>query len=354
MSKNYFDRVRQLTPTKFWVNNVTREQAEAGIAAGTTGCTQNPSYTWKMLSHPTEGDYAKGLLRETLKESQDDNEVQCILQRKLIKGVSDRFMPVWEKSHGKYGYVSIQGDPINEEDPQVILDEARKNREMNPNVMIKIPATKAGLLAMDELIAENTPLNATELMTVQQTVDLCEMYESVSAKSGKRPIMFYSLITGIYDEWLKKDVAAKGIEINPDVLSQAGMVVAKKVYQLVHDRGYPLQYIGGGVRKLEDFYEMVGGDVNITMNWDGTGSCSELIEADAPVISRLFNPVQPAVLEELHSKLPQFREAYNEGVITAEQFEENGAVEYFRDMFIDSWKKTLTLIAEERAKMPVA
>ncbi len=263
-------------------------------------------------------------------------------------------MPVWEKSHGKYGYVSIQGDPINEEDPQVILDEARKNREMNPNVMIKIPATKAGLQAMDELIAENTPLNATELMTVQQTVDLCEMYESVSAKSGKRPIMFYSLITGIYDEWLKKDVAAKGIDINQDVLSQAGMVVAKKVYQLVHDRGYPLQYIGGGVRKLEDFYEMVGGDVNITMNWDGTGSCSELIEADAPVISRLFNPVQPAVLEELHAKLPQFREAYNEGVITAEQFEENGAVEYFRNMFIDSWKKTLSLIAEERTKMPVA
>ena len=79
-----------------------------------------------MLTHPTEKNYARQVLKETLSESQDDNEVVCILQRKLIKGVSDIFMPVCEKSHGKHGYVSIQGDPIHEEDFQVILDEARR------------------------------------------------------------------------------------------------------------------------------------------------------------------------------------------------------------------------------------
>lgn len=351
MGKNYFERVRDLTPTKFWVNNVTREEAELGIAAGATGCTQNPSYTWKMLSHATEGAYARQLLAETLLESDDDNEVECILQRKLIKGISDIFMPLWQKSHGKYGYVSIQGDPIHEDDPQVILDEARKNRIMNPNIMIKIPATKAGLQAMEVLIEENTPINATEIMTVRQTLEICEMYTRISERTGKKPVVYYSLITGIYNEWLRKDVAAKKIDINPDVLYQAGMVIAKKVYNLVQSRAYELHFIGGGVRTPDDFYQMVGGDVNITMNWLGAGSCQQLIDADARVESRLFNPPQEKVVDELNEKLPQFREAYWENGLEIEDFEKNGAVEYFRNMFLDSWHKSLVVIAEERKKL---
>jgi transaldolase len=343
---NYFNRVAQLTPTKFWVNNVSREEATIGIEAGASGCTQNPSYVWKMLTHPIEKAYALEVLKETLTESQDDNEVICILQRKLIKGVSDIFMPVWEKSHGKSGYVSIQGDPIHEEDFQVILDEARKNREMNPNIMIKIPATGPGLKALEILLAEDTPINATEVMGVDQVIQLGEIYNRVFLETGKRPVMYFSLITGIFNEWLRKDVQKKGSDINADVLHQAGMVVAKKVYQLNHDRGYGMGFISGGARTLDDFYEMVGGDVCVTMNWNG--SCDKLIEADVPVISRLFNPVQPMVLDQLQVKLPQFNQAFNEGGLTTEEFEEYGPVMYFRDSFIKSWVSAVELVSQVR------
>ena len=87
-------------------------------------------------------------------------------------------MTVYERTNGRHGYVSIQGDPIHEEDPQVIIDEGRKNRAMSPNIMIKIPATKAGLEAMGVLIEENTPLNATEVMGLAQVIDVCEMYQT--------------------------------------------------------------------------------------------------------------------------------------------------------------------------------
>ena len=287
------------------------------------------------------------LLRETLKESDDDNEVECILQRKLVKIISDEFMPLWKKTNGRFGYVSIQGDPIHEDKSSIIIDEARKNREMNPNVMIKIPATKAGLEAMDILIAENTPLNATEVMGMSQAIGLCEMYETVTAKTGTAPVMYYSLITGIFDEWIAKDTAAKGIAINPDVLRQAGMVIAKKVYQKVHDRGYRLGFIGGGVRQLYHFTEMVGADACITMNWRGT--CDKLIEMGEPVISRFFNPVQPRVIEELTAKLPEFNRAYFVNGLSVEEYEEYGPVEYFREIFVSSWNKVLAKIAEERA-----
>ncbi|MHC4807389.1 MAG: transaldolase family protein, partial [Planctomycetota bacterium] len=172
MKHDYFHRVAALTPTKMWINNVTPREADWAIDAGAMGCTQNPAYTWKTLNHEEGKDHALALLDETLKESDDDNEVECILQRKLVKGIAAKFMTVYERTNGAHGYVSIQGDPIHEEDPQVIIDEGRKNRAMSPNIMIKIPATEAGLEAMGVLIEENTPLNATEVMGLSQVIDV--------------------------------------------------------------------------------------------------------------------------------------------------------------------------------------
>ncbi len=346
MANDYFKRVNALTPTKMWINNVTRKEAQMAIDAGAMGCTQNPSYTWKMISHPEEKDYTLKILKETMQETNDDNEVVCILQRKLVKGISDIFMPLYEKTNAKHGYVSIQGDPIHEHDAQVIINEARLNREMNPNVMIKIPATKAGLEAMQVLIAENTPLNATEVMGVSQVIDLCEMYQKITSETRNKPMMYLSLITGIYDEWLQKEVAAQNININKDILYQAGMVIAKKVYRLMHDRGYELGFIGGGVRGMQHFTEMVGGDVCITMNWQG--QVDKLIEMDLPVVSRLFNPVQEEVLDTLLERVPQFRQAYMENGLQADEYEEYGPVKFFWNMFISAWKSQVEMVKSLR------
>ncbi len=346
MKNDYFKRVNRLTPTKFWINNVTRDEALMAIKAGAVGCTQNPSYTWKMLTHPTESGYAKSLMNEAIKESADDNEVECILQRKLVKEIAGIFLKVYEDSHGKHGYVSIQGDPIHEEDPEVIIHEGRLNREMGPNVMIKIPATKAGLEAMDVLISENTPINATEVMGLSQALDICRMYERISYKTGKKPKIYYSLITGIYDEYLKKWVEKQKIDISPDILYMAGLAIAKKTYQITKAQWPEIGYIGGGVRGLQHFTEMVGADACITMNWQG--QAEELLRLDQPVVSRFFNPVPEMFVDELLEKVSEFSRAYRINGLPVEEYEEYGPVEYFRHMFIDAWEKALELIKKER------
>ena len=346
MISDYFKRVSKLTPTKFWINNVTREEAKLAIEAGAVGCTQNPSYTWKMLSHPTEGEYAKALLQEALLESKDANEVQCILQRKLVKKIAEIFLPIYESSHGEHGYVSIQGDPIHEEDPQVIINEGRLNREMGPNVMIKIPATKAGLEAMDVLISENTPINATEVMGLSQAMDICKMYERISNRTGKSPKIFYSLITGIFDEYLHRWVAENKIDISPDMLYMAGMAISKKTYEITKAKWPEVGYIGGGVRGLQHFTEMVGADACITMNWKG--QAEELLKVNNPVVSRFFNPVPQLFIDELLEKVLEFKRAYNISGLTVDEYEEYGPVEYFRNMFIDAWRNANDFI--ERSK----
>jgi transaldolase len=346
MPKDYFHRVAELSPTRFWINNVSRDEAQLAIDNGAVGCTQNPSYTWKLLTHPKEESYAKQVLKETLAETNDDNEVVCETQRKLVAGIAKIFMPVYEKSNGMDGYVSIQGDPIHEHDPEVILKEARKNREISPNIMIKIPATEAGLMAMEVLLAENTPINATEVMGVRQAMDLCDIYKRVTSKTGKYPISYISHITGIYDEYLSEWVKNNKIDISSDILFQAGLAVARKVYKMMKNRKSRLGFIGGGVRGLHHFTEMVGADACITINWCGTAD--KLLEMDLPVVSRFYNPVSDYVVDTLLEKVVEFKRGYLENGLGVKEYEDFGPVVHFRNSFLKSWNNTLDLIKQLR------
>jgi len=346
MNGSYFHRVSELTPTRFWINNPTRAQADLAIANGAVGCTANPSYSQKMIDHPDEGAFAAQMLQESIRESRDQNQGAEILQRKLIRPICERFLPLYRKNSLRDGYVSIQGDPIDDEDADRIIIQARVNRTVAENICCKVPTTAAGLKAMEVLFEENVPVNATEIFGVAQMVCLCETYEKVTRKSGKRPVLFMSHIAGIYDDYLKAYVEKEKVDISPDVLWQAGLAVARKVYTIMVQRGYTAIFVGGGARGLHHFTEMVGGDLCITINWEGTAD--KLIATNPPVVYRLFNPVPQKVIDELMEKLPDFKRGYLEDGLDIQEFYSFGPVELFHHTFIDSWKKVLELAKTKR------
>jgi len=340
MNKSYFKRVAALTPTKFWINNPTREEAQWAIDAGAVGCTCNPSYCGKMLfQRPGEKEYVSKVFDEVIAEADTATAAEEELQRRLVKKIAQIFMPLYEAAPKENGYVSIQGDPIHEDDPEVVIREARKNRSVAENICCKIPTTESGLEAMKTLVAEDTPINATEVFAIQQALDLCELYEKVSKESGKKPKFYISHITGIYDEYLKEAVEREKIDISPDIVYQAGLVIARKLYNIYIEKGYNVTFIGGGARGTQHFSEMVGGDVCITINW--TGTADKLLEMNQPVMERLFNPVPQYVVDELCEKLPDFKRGYVEGGINAEEYEEFGPVVKFRDSFVKNWNLVL-------------
>ena len=84
MDTQYFHRVSKLSPTRFWINNPTRQQADLAIAAGAVGCTNNPSYSQKMLDHPEEGSYASQLLDDAINETDSASDAVVLFQRKLV------------------------------------------------------------------------------------------------------------------------------------------------------------------------------------------------------------------------------------------------------------------------------
>lgn len=346
MNNAYFHRVNRHSPTMFWINNPTREEALLAIQNGALGCTNNPSYSHKMLSQPSESAQARKYLHEAVRETDDDDEAAAIYQRKLVKPIQEIFFPMWLESHGAHGYVSIQGDPIHEHGEKVIIAEARKNGALGKNIAIKIPCTRAGLAAMETLIPEGYPINATEIMSIAQGIELCKMYESISKKVGKTPPIWLSFITGIYDEYLENYVRDNKIDIEGDIVRQAGMAATRKMYKIIQDRHYAPVIIGGGARQLRHFTDMVGGYQVVTINWKGTADL--LIEQNPDVVHKFFNPVPPMVIDELLEKLPDFRKGWDPNGLTVEEYEEFGPVELFRSMFLKSWNSVLQEIKNIR------
>ena len=343
---NYFLRLTQQTPTEFWINNPTREHADLAIANGASGCTNNPSYTQKMVDHPSESAYALQLLDETMRDYADDDETIAEFQRRLVKPIADKFLPIFTRTHGSQGYVSIQGDPVYEDDPDVIIKEALENRKVAPNICCKIPTTHSGLAAMEYLVGQDIPLNATEIFGISQAVQMIETYQRASMKTGKSPKLFISHIAGIYDDYINNVAREQNITISPDVLVQAGMAVARKLYTIMEERHYPAMLIAGGARKLHHFTEMVGGKVCCTINWEGTADM--LLEQNPPVVYRMFNPVERYVIDELMEKLVDFKRGYLEDGLEVEEFEEFGPVKLFRSIFLSSWERVLEIIRKRR------
>jgi transaldolase len=344
--KSYFLRVIDQTPTEFWINNPTREQADLAISHGASGCTNNPSYTQKMVDHPLESEYARKILDETVQMGESETKILAEYQRRLVKPIAAKFLPVFQKTAGQKGFVSIQGDPIHEDDPDVVIHEALENRKVSPNICCKIPTTESGLKAMEYLVSQDVPLNATEIFGIRQAVVLCETYQRASRKHGKSPQLYISHIAGIYDDFLQNYVREAAVEISPDVLWQAGLAVARKLYQIMEERHYPGIFVAGGARGLHHFTEMVGGSVCCTINWEGTAD--RLLEQDPPVVYRLFNPVPQKVIAELMEKLPDFKRGYLEDGLEIEEFENFGPVCLFRSAFTKSWNRVLDLIRERQ------
>ena len=349
MNESYFLRVRRQTPTKFWINNPSRNQVNLALEHSAAGCTCNPSYSQKMVDAPEEKEHALNLLDESIRETELDKYTAEVFQRKLVAPVAECFLPIFINSGGADGYVSIQADPIDDEDPEDILRQARDNRAVGQNICCKIPTTASGLEAMEALMEENTAINATEIFGVSQMIALCELHENVARRVNKRPVLYMSHIAGIYDDYFKSYVEKEKIDISPDVLWQAGLAVARKVYQVMEERGYGAIFVWGGARGLHHFTEMVGGKVCLTINWEGTAD--KLIESDPPVVYRLFNPVPQKVIDELIEKLPDFRRGYLDDGLEIEEFDGFGPVQLFRSSFIKSWRRVLEIIKERRARL---
>jgi transaldolase len=340
MARNYFNDLKRKSNGRFWINNPNDEEVRLAIAQGAENCTTNPAYVSKLFQSDKE--YITSVIDGIIKEEGDIEKVAHLVYRTASKRLMDMFSPIYEKSGGTAGFVTMQDDPRADEDINSAIACIMKNRRLAKNYMAKIPVISIGIEAIEFCVEENIPICATEVFAVSQAVHICEKYEEAAVRTGNRPPFFVTHITGIYDEYLGKIVKRKNISISPEVLSQAGLTIARKEYKLLKERNYNVVMLGGGARRMEHLTGIMGGDAHVTVNWS---TVQEVMDSDIEFGNNIGVATSESVIAELRAKLPDFAKAYDEDGLSLNEFAEFGPVQLFRNAFLKGWHQLLSEIA---------
>jgi transaldolase len=343
MTADYFHRLHKETPTHFWINNPTAVELDKAIAAGAVSCTTNPAYCSKLITAETA--YLHSVIDEVIRTTRDDEQAAIRVYQRTCQRLMKRFQRLYELSGGRCGFVTMQDDPRLEHDPDAIIRCVLENRKLGPNYMAKIPVVAGGMEAIETCVAENIPICATEIFTLTQAIEICERYQRAAARTGNHPAFFVTHISGIFDEYVEKVAKRERLTLSPEALRQGGCAIARKEYALLKQRGYAGILLGGGARGTHHFLELVGGTLDVTINWS---TAQEILDANPPLVSRIDAEPDPRVIKELNDKVPAFRQCYAEDGLPPEKFADFGPVQLFRNAFLKGWYLLLAEVVARR------
>ena len=164
-----------------WVDSLSREMLETGELArlmdedAVVGVTSNPTIFEKALA---TGDWYDEQLRAELEHTDDTRAVFFALAIEDIKRACDLMRPVWDRTDGVDGYVSLEVDPDLAYDRDATLAQATElhARVDRPNLYVKIPATVPGLGAIEDSIAAGNSINVTLIFSLERHAAVAEAY----------------------------------------------------------------------------------------------------------------------------------------------------------------------------------
>jgi transaldolase len=164
-----------------WFDTLSRQLIDSGELKrmmeedAVVGVTSNPTIFQKALA---EGDLYDDQLRECLDELDDPREIFFRLALEDIRDACDLLRTVWDGGKGQDGYVSMEVDPDLAYDTEASFDQARwiASEVERPNLFVKIPATMAGLPAIEDCIAKGTPINITLIFSLERYKAVVEAY----------------------------------------------------------------------------------------------------------------------------------------------------------------------------------
>src|SRR5437764_2782801 len=163
-----------------WLDNIRRQLISSGELArlrdeGLTGVTSNPTIFEKAVSGSTDYDEA---MVQLVREKKKPADMLWELMVEDIQAAADTFRPVYDKTKGRDGFVSIEVAPTlaNNTRGTIRMAEDLRDRCKRPNVMVKIPATQEGLPAIFDQISKGHNINITLIFAVERYTEVVEAY----------------------------------------------------------------------------------------------------------------------------------------------------------------------------------
>jgi transaldolase len=159
--------------TKLWLDSVDPDLVLENRRLGATGATSNPI----IIADVVKTGRFDAELRDLLEELPSDEDIAWQVTDQIVRRAQEVFLPVYEETKGNDGYVSFELDPLLEDPACPLSLEEKRSRYVElgatwskgrKNRMIKVPATEAGLAALEDLAAAGVTLNVTLLFTQRQ------------------------------------------------------------------------------------------------------------------------------------------------------------------------------------------
>ncbi|MFG0266597.1 MAG: transaldolase family protein [Rhodopirellula sp. JB055] len=225
--------------TKLYLDSVEPSEIDQNLKWGAVGATSNPAIISGIVAAGGFDERIDALLSEGL----DDESIAWALTDELVSDAEKKFAAIHESTAGNAGWVSFELDPILEDPDQNLSpsDIAARYIELgkqwaagHTNRMIKVPATEAGLLALEELAAAGITLNVTLMFTGDQYHAAREAVwkgAQRAAESGTRSLdqfkSVYSIFISRIDVYTQKELP----NLSPEAQGQVGILNAKRIWK---------------------------------------------------------------------------------------------------------------------------
>jgi transaldolase len=346
-----------------WLDNITRELLESGTLGryigelAVTGLTSNPTIFDHAIKNSSRYDAA---IRQKVKEGKSGEDLFFELALEDLTRAADLFRPIWERTRGVDGWVSLEVSPLLAHDTAATVTAAKSlhARAGRPNLLIKIPGTKEGLPAIDEAIFAGVPINVTLLFSREQYLAAADAFmRGIERRvAAGLPPEIGSVASVFISRW---DTAVKGKV--PDALrNQLGIAMAKrtyKAYRTLLDSPRWQRAFNAGARPQRLLWASTGtkdpaaSDVlyvralaaPFTVNTMPEGTLKALADHGA------LGAMLPADGGDGEDVLAKFARAGVDADALATQLQDEGA-----KSFVDSWRELMGVIAAKSADLAKA
>ena len=330
-------KMTQTTPTCLWNDSAAIAELTYSIEHGAVGATCNPSIAVSVLKQELATWKPRILELAAAMPQATEDGISWKIVEEISANAAKLLLPIFEREKGRNGRLSIQTDPRNYRNSEAMLTQAVRFSRLAPNMIVKVAATQAGIVAIEEATYRGISINATVSFTLPQAIAVAEAVERGLKRreaegldiTAMGPVC--TLMVGRLDDWLKVLHDKENLSVDPGYLEWAGVAVFKKAYKIYRERGYRLRLLSAAFRNHMHWSEFIGGDVVISPPcvWQ-----KRYNDSDIEVISRIDTPVEPRIVDTLLSKFPDFERAYSENGLPPAEFDTFGSTRRTLRQFI--------------------
>ncbi len=306
----------------FWNDSCDPEHLREGVAAGAVGATSNPVIVFQSLVRSQE--LWQPLLRAQMQEHPDasEDDLAWLMIEAIGRAAAQQLLPVFEKTQGKKGKLSLQVDPRYYRSTKRMVTHGRQLADLAPNIMVKVPATVSGMRAMEELTAEGISINATVSFSVAQAIACAEAVERgwqrarLAGKATQNLSPCVTIMVGRVEDYLRRCLEKEGLVIDPTALPWSGPAVFKKAYAVFKAQNYQSRLLAAAYRHQLHWTELIGPDVvlSIPYAWWKKFDIAELA-----LTQTITQAVDTRILNAL-DKIPDFRKVLAEEGLREQDF----------------------------------